>query len=175
MEVIPLDAVPITGITTTTTTTTTEIPATTTDASRKISEIHARYVSAGEGNQKIAGRDKNLQQLKSTFQSSYNTEMHTTQRLKLELQKLQKETIAAKTLAEAKENIWMDICKSMTEIWPLIQIMYEQHELIQRSKNAIDKIRGELGERPTEANKIIRFLNSKTREELEALEIEDRT
>jgi hypothetical protein len=69
----------------------------------------------------------------------------------------------------------MDICKSMTEIWPLIQIMYEQHEPIQRSKNAIDKIIGELGERPTEANKIIKFLNSKTKEELEALEIEDRT
>jgi len=78
--------------------------------------------------------------------------MHTTQRLKLELQKLQKETIAAKTLAEAKENIWMDIYKSMIEIWPLIQIMYEQHEMIQRSKNAIDKIRGELEGRPTEPN-----------------------
>jgi hypothetical protein len=117
----------------------------------------------------------NLQQLKSTFQSSYNTEMHKSQRLKQELQKLQKETVMAKTLSEAKENIWMDICKSMTEIWPLIQIMFEQHELVQRSRQAIDKIRGELGERPTEANEIIRFLNSKTREELEALEIEDRT
>jgi hypothetical protein len=80
----------------------------------------------------------------------------------------------AKTLSEAKENIWTDICKSMTEIWPLIQIMFEQHELIQRSKHAIDKIIGELGEMPTKANEIIRFLNSKTREELEALEIEDR-
>jgi hypothetical protein len=101
--------------------------------------------------------------------------MHTTQRLKKELQKLQKETVMAKTLSEAKENIWMDICKSMTEIWPLIQIMFEQHELLQRSRQAIDKIRGELGERPTEENDIIIFLNSKTREELEALEIEDRT
>jgi hypothetical protein len=32
----------------------------------------------------------------------------------------------------------------------------------------------ELGERPTEANEIIGFLNSKTKEELEALKIEDR-
>jgi hypothetical protein len=53
--------------------------------------------------------------------------------------------------------------------------MYEQHEPIQRSKNAIDKIIGELGEIPTKVNKIIKFLNSKTKEELEALEIEDRT
>jgi hypothetical protein len=63
----------------------------------------------------------------------------------------------------------------MKKIWPLIQIMFEQHELVQRSRQGIDKIRGELGERPTEANEIIRFLNSKIREEIEALEIEDRT
>jgi hypothetical protein len=39
--------------------------------------------------------------------------------------------------------------------------MFEKHELIQRRKHAIDKIRGELGEMPTEVNEIIRFLNSK--------------
>jgi hypothetical protein len=81
----------------------------------------------------------------------------------------------AKTLSEAKENIWMDIYQSVTEIWPLIQIMFEQHELVQRARQAIDKIKGELGEMPTEANEIIRFLNSKSKEELEALQIEDRT
>jgi hypothetical protein len=39
----------------------------------------------------------------------------------------------------------------------------------------IDKIKGELGEIPTEANEIIKFLNSKTREELQDLKIEDMT
>jgi hypothetical protein len=81
----------------------------------------------------------------------------------------------AKTLSEAKENIWMDIFQSMTKIWPLIQIVFEQHELVQRARQAIDNIRTKLGENPTEATKIIRFLKSKTKEELEALEIEDRT
>jgi hypothetical protein len=57
----------------------------------------------------------------------------------------------AKTLSEAKENIWMDISKSMTEIWPLIQIVFEHHELVQRAKQVIDKIKGELGEKPIEA------------------------
>jgi hypothetical protein len=33
----------------------------------------------------------------------------------------------------------------------------------------------QLGDRPTQANDIIKFLNSKTREELEELKIEDRT
>jgi hypothetical protein len=80
----------------------------------------------------------------------------------------------AKTLSEAKENVCMDICQSVTEIWPLIQIMFEQHDLVQRAKQTIDKIKGELGEMPTEANEIIKFLNSKSKEELEALQIEDR-
>jgi hypothetical protein len=170
MAVIPLNAVPLTGVSAATTTS-----VTTTEASEKLAKSMEDMSLQGQEIKRLQDEINNLQKLKATFQSSYNTELHTTQRLKQELQKLQKETVMAKTLSEAKENIWMDICKSMTEIWPLIQIMFEQHELIQRSKQAIDKIRGELGEMPTEANKIIRFLNSKTREELEALEIEDRT
>jgi hypothetical protein len=80
-----------------------------------------------------------------------------------------------KTLAKSKENIWMDISKSMIEIWPLMQIMFKKHELVLRRRQAIDRTKGELGEMPIEANKIIRFLNSKTKEELENMEIEDRT
>ena len=79
------------------------------------------------------------------------------------------------TLAQAKENIWIDINKSMTEIWPSIQIIFEQHELIQKSRGAIEIIKEELGEKPTEATDLIRFLNSKKKQELEELEIEDRT
>jgi hypothetical protein len=83
--------------------------------------------------------------------------------------------VAGKTLAEVNENVWTDINKSINEIWPMIQIMFEQNELVQRRKQAIEKIRVELGDRPTQANEIIKFLNSKTREELEEPKIEDRT
>jgi hypothetical protein len=82
--------------------------------------------------------------------------------------------VAGETLVEVKENVWMDITKSINKIWPMIQIMFEQNELVQRSKQAIEKIRGELGEMPAEATEIIKFLNSKTREELEDLKMEDR-
>jgi hypothetical protein len=54
--------------------------------------------------------------------------------LKQELQQLQKQTVAGKTLAEVKESVWTDIAKSMNEIWPMIQIMFEQNELVPRSK-----------------------------------------
>jgi F0F1-type ATP synthase membrane subunit b/b' len=78
-------------------------------------------------------------------------------------------------MVEVKELVWTDISKSINEIWPMVQIMFEQNELLERSKQAVEKIRTELGDMPAQANEIIRFLNSKTREELEELKIEDRT
>jgi hypothetical protein len=57
----------------------------------------------------------------------------------------------------------------------MVQIMFKQHELVLRSRHGHHKIKGELGEMPTEANEIIKFLNSKTREELEDLKVEDKT
>lgn len=36
----------------------------------------------------------------------------------------------AQTLAQAKETIWLDINEAMNEIWPSIQIIFEQQELI---------------------------------------------
>jgi hypothetical protein len=83
--------------------------------------------------------------------------------------------VAGKTLVEVKENVSMDITKSINEIWPMVQIMFEQNELAKISKQMIEKIRGELGEMLAESTEIIKFLNSKTREELEDLKIEDRT
>jgi hypothetical protein len=97
-----------------------------------------------------------------------------TDQLKQELQQLRKQTMAGKTSTEVKESVWIDITKSMNEIWPMIQIMFEQNELVQRSKQAIEKIISDLGEIPTQANKIFKFLNSKTREELKELKIEDK-
>jgi hypothetical protein len=33
-------------------------------------------------------------------------------------------------LAEVKECVWIDITKSMNEIWPMIYIMFEHNELV---------------------------------------------
>jgi hypothetical protein len=53
--------------------------------------------------------------------------------------------------------------------------MFDQHELVLKSRQDIDRIRRELGEIPLAADEIIKFLNSKTKEELEDLEVEDIT
>jgi hypothetical protein len=52
------------------------------------------------------------------FQVSHHAEMHKSQRLSKQLQQLGKETAMENTLSQAKENIWIDINKSMLEIWP---------------------------------------------------------
>jgi len=83
--------------------------------------------------------------------------------------------VEGKTLVEAKENIWTDISNSINVIWPMVQIMFEQYDLVLKSRQVIDRIRRELDEIPSAANKIIKFLNSKTKEELEALKFEDKT
>jgi hypothetical protein len=181
MEVIPLSALPLTGVSTTTVamTTTTEIPsATPLTALEKMVELAKSMEEMnlqGTEINRLKKEVESLQELKSSYQTSYTMEKQTSENLKQELQQLQKQTVAGKTLAEAKENIWMDISKSINEIWPMVQIMFEKNELVLRSRQAIDKIKGELGEMPTEANEIIRFLNSKNKEELEDLKIEDRT
>ena len=43
------------------------------------------------------------------------------------------------------------------------------------AREPIQKIKEELGKKPEEANDIIKFLNSKTRQELEEIGISDRT
>jgi DNA gyrase/topoisomerase IV subunit A len=77
---------------------------------------------------------ENLQELKSSYQTNYSKEKQISDKLRKELQQLQKQTVAGKTLVEVKEHVWMDITKSINEIWPMIQIVFEQNELVKRSK-----------------------------------------
>ena len=78
------------------------------------------------------------------FQASHQAEMHKSQRLGQKLQQLGKEIAMENTLAQAKENIWTYIKRSMTNIWPSIYIIFEQHELIQKARGAIEIIKEEL-------------------------------
>jgi hypothetical protein len=42
--------------------------------------------------------------------------------------------VVGKTLVEVKESVWMDITKSINEICPMVKIMFEKNELVQRSR-----------------------------------------
>jgi hypothetical protein len=69
---------------------------------------------------------ESLQELKSLTKRVSKSKRKQSEKLKQELQQIQKKTVAGKTLAEAKEKIWMDISESIKEIWPMVQIMFEQ-------------------------------------------------
>lgn len=49
----------------------------------------------------------------------------------------------------------------MIEIWPSIQIIFEKKELIEKYNEAIQEIIEQLGDKPCEATKFIKFLNSR--------------
>ena len=73
----------------------------------------------------------------------------------------------ANTLAQAKESIWTEISKEMTEVWPSIQIIFEQEELINKCKIVIEQEKATLKHKPIEELDMIKVLNSKSRVELE--------
>jgi hypothetical protein len=178
VEGVTLSAIPIAGSSTVAATvtvvpsaTTEQVPEGTLDLAKSMERMNLQESEISRLKKEV----ENLQELKTSFQTSLSKEKQVNEQMRKELQQLQKQTLAGKTLAEVKELVWTDIAKSINEIWPMVQIMFEQNELLERSKQAVEKIRTELGDMPAQANDIIRFLNSKTREELEELKIEDRT
>jgi DNA gyrase/topoisomerase IV subunit A len=135
MEVIPLSAVPLSGVRTASAT---EVPSTnpltslekTVELSKSMEKMNLQETEISRLKKEI----ENLQELKYSYQISLSKEKQVSDHLKQELQQLWKQTVAGKTLAEVKESVWTDITKSMNEIWPMIQIMFEKNELVQRSK-----------------------------------------
>jgi len=63
----------------------------------------------------------------------------------------------------------------MHEILPSIQIIFEQKELVDKSKEAILATNTELGDMPAIENIIIKFLNARNKYELEELGVANRT
>jgi hypothetical protein len=117
MVMIPVEAVPLKGIRTSESSTSIDIPST---IPVQVSDAFEKHVKSmedmslqGEEVRKMKEDIKNLQEMKSMFQTSHHVEMHKSQRISKQLQQLQKETIMAKILAQAKETIWIDINKSM--------------------------------------------------------------
>jgi len=88
---------------------------------------------------------------------------------------LEKDLSLDKRLGEIRGILWANINESISNVWRSIQIIYEQIDLIVAVPVEIQRARNILGHKPEQANRFIHFLNTKTKEELEALEIRDRT
>jgi hypothetical protein len=146
VESITLSAIPLAGSSTVTTTVTAlpsatvgPIPEGTMDLAKSMERMNLQESEIDRLKKEV----ENMQELKISFQTSLSKEKQITEQMRKELQQLQKQTLAGKTLAEVKELVWTDISKSIHEIWPMVQIMFEQNELLERSKQVVEKIRSE--------------------------------
>lgn len=85
------------------------------------------------------------------------------------LQKFENESAITNTLRIVKELIWNNIINDMNEIWPRIQIIFEKKELVEKAIEAISATNLELRDIPSMTNRIIKFLNSRNKYELEEM------
>jgi len=88
---------------------------------------------------------------------------------------IEKDLTLEKPLGQAKELLWENIIDSVNDIWPSIQVIFEQTKLIKIATEAIQRIKEELGDMLEDANKLIHFLNNKNMYELHERDIEDKT
>lgn len=65
---------------------------------------------------------------------------------------LKKDFTLQKPLGDMKEILWANIIDSINDVWPFIQVIFEQTELVKLATEAIHKTMEELGDKPKEAN-----------------------
>ena len=92
-----------------------------------------------------------------------------------QIKTLEKDLTFDRPLTEIRKILWSNIIDSINDIWSSIQIIFEQIDLVKLALEEVRKTREELGRKPEEAIRLINFLNSKNRQQLEQLDIEDRT
>jgi len=95
--------------------------------------------------------------------------------LEKRIKALEKELTLEKTLAEVKKILWAKIGQSITDQWQSIEIIHEQMELIGLAQFENQRARASLGNMPEQANRMIQFLNTHTKEQLAAIGIRNKT
>ena len=82
------------------------------------------------------------------------------------IKSMEKELKLTEPIGKAKEKLWANIIDSINDIWPSIQVIFEQIDLIKQATKSIERVKTELGDVPEEVVGIIHFLNSKNKYEL---------
>jgi len=95
--------------------------------------------------------------------------------LETKVKSLEKDLTLHKTLAEIKIILWTKIGQSITDQWTSIQSIHDQIELIEIAQVETQNARALLANKPEHATRFIHFLNTHTREQLAALDIQDMT
>ena len=119
-----------------------------------------------------------LVKLEEKYDTSKKTAVDNTREIKrLEklVQALEKDLSLEKPLKEINDILWGNIIELIKGIWPSIQAIFEQNELVKIAQEEINRTRNELRGRPKQANQLIQFLNTQTKQQLAVLGIDDRT
>jgi len=95
--------------------------------------------------------------------------------LEQRVKSLEKNLTFNKHLTEIRKILWANITQSINDVWPSIQIIFEQIDLVKAAREEVQKTREELGNMPKEATRLIYFLNTKNKYQLKELGIQDRT
>lgn len=89
--------------------------------------------------------------------------------LENKVKSLEKDLTSDKPLRDIKKILWTNITQSINDVWPSIQIIFEQIYLVKAAREEIQRTRAELGNMPEEATRLINFLNNKNKYQLEEL------
>ena len=144
---------------------------TTEDLIKAMEELKLQISELKEAKEKLAKLEVNYDKSKMTVAEKTREVKALESRVKA----LEKDLSLDKPLGEIKGILWTNSSQSISNVWRSIQTIYEQIDLIAVAQVEIQKARTLLGHMPEQANRLIHFLNTKTSEELAALDIRDRT
>ena len=136
-----------------------------------VKELEIQMTELKEAKEKLAKLEVSYDKSKMTV-AKKTIEIKT---LDNKIKALEKELTLDKTLAEIKIILWAKIGQSITNQWQSIPTIHEQILLINIAQFETQGARASLGNMPEQANKMIQFLNTHTKEQLAALDISSRT
>ena len=171
-------------------TSTTEITTgtTTVDQQTKSAQVDTSGLSSDELVKQMESLKLRVTELKTTklqlenLEQKYDMSKRTVadntreiKRLEKLVKALEKDLSLEKPLREINEILWGNIIELIKSVWPSVQAIFEQNDLIKVAQEEINKTRDELRGRPEQANQLIQFLNTQTKRQLAELGIDDRT
>jgi len=125
--------------------------------------------------QKVKEKFVTLEQKYDLSKINFTENVRENKGLEQKVISLEKYLTFDKTLADIRKILCTNITQSINDVWPSIQIIFEQIDLVKIALEEIQRTKEELGRMPEEATRVIIFLNSKNKYQLEELGIQDRT
>jgi len=139
------------------------------DMMKEIKPLELQMAELKEAKEKLARIEVSYDKSKITVAEKTREVKALEKRIK----ELEKDLTLHKTLAEIKTILWTKIGQSITDQWQSIQTIHDQIELIGIAQFETQKARALLAKKLEQTNRLIHFLNTHTRDQLAALDIQD--